>query len=245
MSEKNDSESLNSEVEANVVLYQDGDRNVPVQVRYEDETFWLTQKAMAELFDVNVPNISKHLSHIYEEGELDEDATISKMEIVRQEGSRKVRREVVFYNLDAIIAVGYRVNSMKATRFRQWATKTLREYIIKGFVRSSISSMMRSSLISTVSCRRLSIANNKGRRPMIRVGGLSLLWRVPRATTVHFDYSHADVARCFATSAHQTIICADVATVLAVVRWTLIGGRATSTYFSYFCAGVARHLPSE
>lgn len=134
MSEKNDSESLNSEVEANVVLYQDGDRNVPVQVRYEDETFWLTQKAMAELFDVNVPNISKHLSHIYEEGELDEDATISKMEIVRQEGSRKVRREVVFYNLDAIIAVGYRVNSMKATRFRQWATKTLREYIIKGFV---------------------------------------------------------------------------------------------------------------
>ncbi|MBW3089903.1 virulence RhuM family protein [Bifidobacterium miconisargentati] len=134
MSEKHDSENFDAEVEANIVLYQDDGRNVPVQVRYEDETFWLTQKAMAELFDVNVPNISKHLSHIYEEGELDEGATISKMEIVRQEGSRKVCREVAFYNLDAIIAVGYRVNSLKATRFRQWATKTLREYIIKGFV---------------------------------------------------------------------------------------------------------------
>ena len=101
---------------------------------FKDETFWLTQKAMAELFDVNVPAVSKHLQNIYEENELTRDATISKMETVQQEGERQVKRMVDFYNLDAIIAVGYRVNSKKATRFRQWATKTLKEYIQKGFV---------------------------------------------------------------------------------------------------------------
>ena len=89
---------------------------------------------MAELFDVNVPAVSKHLQNIYEENELTRDATISKMETVQQEGERQVKRMVDFYNLDAIIAVGYRVNSKKATRFRQWATKTLKEYIQKGFV---------------------------------------------------------------------------------------------------------------
>jgi hypothetical protein len=89
---------------------------------------------MAELFDVNVPAVSKHLSNIFEEEELQQDLTISKMETVQMEGNRKVRREREFYNLDAIIAVGYRVNSKKATRFRQWATKTLKEYITKGFV---------------------------------------------------------------------------------------------------------------
>lgn len=113
--------------EANIVLYQDDGRNVPAPMRYEGETFWLTQKGMAELFGVNVPNISKHLSHVYAEHELEEASTVSKMEIVRQEGARKVRREVVFYNLDAIIAVGYRVNSKRATKFRQWATGVLRE----------------------------------------------------------------------------------------------------------------------
>ena len=89
---------------------------------------------MAELFDVNVPAISKHLSNIFEEGELFKEATVSKMEIVQMEGNRKVKREPEFYNLDAIIAVGYRVNSKKATRFRQWATRTLKDYITKGFV---------------------------------------------------------------------------------------------------------------
>ena len=89
---------------------------------------------MAELFSVNIPAISKHLSNIFEEEELLKEATVSKMEIVQTEGNRKVKREQEFYNLDAIIAVGYRVNSKKATRFRQWATKTLKEYITKGFV---------------------------------------------------------------------------------------------------------------
>ena len=117
-----------------VVLYQEENANVVVSVAYRDETFWLTQKAMAELFGVNSQAITKHLGNIYEEGELDKEATCSKMEQVQQEGNRTVRRKVDYYNLDAIIAVGYRVNSKKATRFRQWATKTLKEYITKGFV---------------------------------------------------------------------------------------------------------------
>ena len=120
--------------EHEIVLYQVEDTNICVNVVFKDETFWMTQKAMAELFDVNVPAISKHLSNIFEEGELFKDATVSKMEIVQMEGNRKVKREPEFYNLDAIIAVGYRVNSKKATRFRQWATKTLKDYITKGFV---------------------------------------------------------------------------------------------------------------
>lgn len=120
--------------EQEIVLYQIEDSNVCVNVVFKEETFWLTQKAMAELFDVKVPAISKHLSNIFNEQELIKESTISKMEIVQKEGNRNVKREQEFYNLDAIIAVGYRVNSKKATRFRQWATKTLKEYITKGFV---------------------------------------------------------------------------------------------------------------
>ena len=117
-----------------ILLYNNGGEKEFVSVVFHDETFWLTQKVMAELFDVKTPAISKHLQNIYEEEELDRTATISKMETVQNEGGRSVRRVVDFYNLDAIIAVGYRVNSKKATRFRQWATKTLKEYIQKGFV---------------------------------------------------------------------------------------------------------------
>ena len=105
-----------------------------VQVVIKGETLWMTQKAMALLFDVGVPAISKHLKNIFEEGELKQEATVSKMEIVQTEGNRQIKRETVFYSLDAIISVGYRVNSQKATRFRQWATKILNEYIRKGFV---------------------------------------------------------------------------------------------------------------
>ena len=119
--------------EHEIVLYQLENTNICVSVIFKDETFWLTQRAMAELFDVNVPAISKHLSNIFEE-ELIRESTVSKMEIVQMEGKRRVKREQELYNLDAIIAVGYRVNSKKATRFRQWATKTLKEYITKGFV---------------------------------------------------------------------------------------------------------------
>lgn len=116
-----------------VVLYQEDDRNINVNVYFKDDTYWLTQKSMAELFDVNIPTISRHLQNIFDEKELDKNATVSKNEIVQIEGERTVKRNLEFYNLDAIIAVGYRINSKKATKFRQWATQTLREYITKGF----------------------------------------------------------------------------------------------------------------
>ena len=115
------------------LMYHSDDGDISVNAVVKDETIWLTQKGMAELFDVEVPAVSKHLSNIFAEGELQPDATISKMEIVQQEGSRNVRRQVDFYNLDAIISVGYRVNSRRATHFRIWATGVLKEYMIKGF----------------------------------------------------------------------------------------------------------------
>jgi hypothetical protein len=116
------------------LLYTAPNGAVKVDVYFQKETTWLTQKALAELFGVQVPAINKHLKNIFESGELKREATISKMEIVRNEGDREVGREVEFYNLDAIIAVGYRVNSYQATQFRIWATQMLREFIIKGFV---------------------------------------------------------------------------------------------------------------
>lgn len=115
------------------LMYQSAEEDVSVNAVIRNETIWLTQKSMAELFDVDVPAISKHLSNIYNDGELLKDSTISKMEIVQQEGSRHVKREQNFYNLDAIISVGYRVNSRRATQFRIWATSVLKEYMIKGF----------------------------------------------------------------------------------------------------------------
>lgn len=115
------------------LLYQSEDEDVSINALVKDETIWLTQKTMARLFDVEVPAISKHLSNIFEEGELKQEATVSKMETVQTEGKRNVKRTLVFYNLDAIISVGYRVNSKRATAFRIWATKVLREYMIKGF----------------------------------------------------------------------------------------------------------------
>ena len=120
--------------ELKFLLYSTPNEDVNVNVVVKDENLWLTQKAMAELFDVNVPAISKHLQNIYDEGELDRISTVSKMEIVQDEGGRAVKRVMDFYNLDAIIAVGYRVNSHRATQFRIWATNVLKEYIRKGFV---------------------------------------------------------------------------------------------------------------
>ena len=117
-----------------VLLYSDESGKQYVSVVFKDETFWLTQKGMAELFDCSTDNISLHLKNIYADGELEQTATTEKISVVRTEGTREVSRTLDHYNLDAIIAVGYRVNSKKATRFRQWATKTLKEYIQKGFV---------------------------------------------------------------------------------------------------------------
>ena len=116
-----------------IVLYTTPDGTIKIDTVFQNETIWLTQAKMADLFDVNVPAISKHLSNVYEEGELQKKATISKMETVQMEGNRQVTRNRDFYNLDAIIAVGYRVNSKRATQFRIWASNILKEYIIKGF----------------------------------------------------------------------------------------------------------------
>jgi hypothetical protein len=120
--------------ELQFLIYNTPQEDIKVDVVIKDETIWLTQKAMSELFDVQPPAINKHLKNIFEDGELSSEATVSKMEIVRNEGGRDVKRNIEFYNLDAIISVGYRVNSTKATQFRIWATKTLKEFIQKGFV---------------------------------------------------------------------------------------------------------------
>ena len=105
-----------------------------IQVLYKDETVWATQKAMAQLFDVGVPAVNKHLNNIFEERELSREATVSKMEIVQREGTRNVKRITEFYNLDAIISVGYRVNSIRATQFRQWCTYVIRQFSLRGYI---------------------------------------------------------------------------------------------------------------
>ena len=117
--------------ESNIIFYNSPQGNVQIEVVYNAETFWLTQKRMAELFGVAVPAISKHLKNIFDSGELQESSVVSKMEITAADGKKY---QTTFYNLDAAIAVGYRVNSVRATQFRIWATKTLKEFIIKGFV---------------------------------------------------------------------------------------------------------------
>lgn len=116
------------------LIYKTQEQGDGVQVRYSNETLWMTQSAMAELFDIQKAAVSKHLSNIYADGELDKSATVSKMETVQVEGERRVARKLDFYNLDAIISVGYRVNSKRATQFRRWTTQVLRQFMIKGYV---------------------------------------------------------------------------------------------------------------
>jgi len=117
-----------------IILYSLPEGNVTVSVHFENEDFWLSQKIIAEMFQVDRSVITKHINNIYNEDELDKSSTCAKIAQVQNEGGREINRKVEFYNLDMIIAVGYRVNSKQATRFRQWATKTLHEYIEKGFV---------------------------------------------------------------------------------------------------------------
>lgn len=118
-------------MEDKIILYTTEDGNVNISVYFEHENFWLTQKTMAELFGCTTDNISLHLKNIFSDGELQKDSVTEKISVTASDGKKYLTQ---FYNLDAIIAVGYRVNSKKATRFRQWATKTLKEYIMKGFV---------------------------------------------------------------------------------------------------------------
>jgi hypothetical protein len=120
--------------EEKIILYSTEERTQNVDVYFADENFWLTQKSMAELFDVESNTITYHLQEIYKSEELEENRTTRNFRVVRLEGKRQVEREIMFYNLDAVISVGYRVNSKKATLFRKWATKTLQEFILKGFI---------------------------------------------------------------------------------------------------------------
>ena len=115
-----------------IIFYSSPKGDVRVEVFFQEESFWLNQKKMAELFGVDVRTVNEHLQNIYKTNELDKDSTIRNIRIVQKEGNRDVSRDIDFYNLDAIIAVGYRVNSIQATQFRIWATKTLKEFIIKG-----------------------------------------------------------------------------------------------------------------
>jgi hypothetical protein len=124
-------------IEGDIILYETAQGAARVEVLYGGETFWLDQQRIAELFGVDLRTISEHLKSIYGSGELDEVATLRKFRRVRREGPRDVSRMITFYNLDAVISVGYRVNSLQATRFRVWATTTLKEFVVKGFVLDS------------------------------------------------------------------------------------------------------------
>lgn len=119
---------------AEFLIFTNQNKKSSIEVRYEDETIWLSQKLMSELFDVEVNTINYHLKEIYKSGEIQEERTIRKFRIVQTEGTREVNRDIDFYNLDAIISVGYRINSVRATQFRQWATQVVKEYAIKGYV---------------------------------------------------------------------------------------------------------------
>lgn len=117
-----------------IVIYQTDDGQTKIDVRFEDETVWLTQAQLVDLYQSSKANISEHIKHIFEEGELDERSTVRKFRTVQIEGTREVGREQTFYNLDMIISLGYRVKSIIATRFRRWATEQLKEYLKKGFL---------------------------------------------------------------------------------------------------------------
>lgn len=117
-----------------IIIYEDKKGHAKLEVNFINETIWLSQKQVADLFGVNVPAVSKHINNIDHEGELSKKATVSKMEIVGKEGKRLIKRQIEMINLDMIIAVGYRVNSKRATQFRIWATQTLKEYITNGYV---------------------------------------------------------------------------------------------------------------
>jgi hypothetical protein len=128
------SENLPTPPEGNFLFYQSEDGKTRVRVVLDGGTVWLSQKLMAELYDTSVPNVNQHITSIYGDYELDREATVKDFLIVQTEGNRQVRRAVEFYNLDTILAVGYRVRSARGTQFRRWATQTLREYLVKGFV---------------------------------------------------------------------------------------------------------------
>ena len=129
----NEQDLIPSDNQGDVIIYQSEDGKTKIDVRFVDESVWLTQLQLVKLFDSSKANISEHIKNIYEEGELDEESTVRKFRTVQIEGDREVTRTVTHYNLDMIISLGYRVKSIVATKFRRWATERLKEYLIKGF----------------------------------------------------------------------------------------------------------------
>ncbi len=146
-----------------VLLYTDENGDVSLDVSLENETVWLSQKQMAELFDKNVKTVNEHIKNMYKEGELEEDSTIRNFQIVQLEGKREVTREINYYNLDVIISVGYRVKSKRGTQFRIWATKILKDYLVKGYVinQKTVQESQLNELTATIKMIKNSIENKE------------------------------------------------------------------------------------
>lgn len=147
-------DELPAPVEGQALIYATADGTVRVEVLFEDETFWLSQRRMAELFGVDVRTVNEHLKGIYDSGELARESTIRRTRRVQREGSRDVSRSISFYNLDAVISVGYRVNSRQATQFRIWATQTLKELIVKASCPSAVTVALTPTLLGASMLRQ-------------------------------------------------------------------------------------------
>ena len=176
-----------------IQIYQTADGQVQLEVALEQDTVWLTQAQMAVLFDVQKAAVSKHLKNIYVSGELAQEATVSKMETVQQEGARKVARQVEHYNLDAVISVGYRVNSTRATRFRQWATNVLRQHLVQGYTLNQQKlEAQQEKLVELKQAIALSarLIQNKNLSTDESQGILAILEKYSHALTVLDDYDH-------------------------------------------------------
>ncbi|MDH4286370.1 MAG: virulence RhuM family protein, partial [Gallionella sp.] len=176
-----------------IAIYQTDDGQTQIDVRMEKDTLWLSQAQMSEVFDKDSDTIGLHLRNIYESGELDEGATTEDSSVVRQEGKRQVRRSIRFYNLDAIISVGYRVNSIKGTQFRIWATQRLREYLVQGYtlnqqrLEAQQEKMAELKQAIALSAR---LIHNKSLSPDESRGILAILEKYSHALTVLDDYDH-------------------------------------------------------
>lgn len=167
-----------------IVIFE-ADDSREVDVRLESETVWLNQRQMAELFDKDVRTINEHITNVFDEGELQRDATIRKFRIVRQEGQCQVNREIEHYNLDAIISVGYRVNSRRATRFRQWATRVLREHLTRGYslnahrlARQGVDELAQAVDVLSQTLSRQELVTDVGREVLGLILGYVRTWRL-------------------------------------------------------------------
>ena len=174
-----------------IVIYQATDGGVELDVRLEQETIWLTQKQMSELFDKDVRTINEHIGNLFKEGELEREATIRNFRIVRQEGKRQVRREIEHYDLDVIISVGYRVKSQRGVRFRQWATGVLRDHIVQGYTvnQSRLRDLNQAVKLIADTARRRDLSGDEARALLAVVGDYN------RAMELLDDYDHQRVGK--------------------------------------------------